>query len=1199
MLQGSGQPPEISAQPKSQHTSIAPPLLDKYNPPRMMMWRLPNGGLVYPMLLRMFVLILFQASTVAAIAGPPTLTELRQEFEKPPEAARPWVYWFWMDENISRSGITADLEAMQRVGLGGVILFDVSDGIPAGSVRLGSTEWHELFKHTIAEAARLKLQVSVHNAPGYTSSGGPWITPDQAMQRLVFSKTNLIGPSHFSGRLPDLPEADQSHPIATLAFPTLLGDGKPLRDYSPSLTTSEANNPTVSHLLDAHAATVATLRVPGPGRPEFIQLSFAQPYQASVLRLSGAEAKQSFQGVLQVSDDGKTFRSIREFTSVGASVTLGFEPVVARIFRVLFTQADPALKHLTFDELELEPQHRIKLHQAKSGLGAVPEREAGQRNDPQLPAEAFIDQSHLVDLTAQTDSSGALSWEVPAGGWTVLRLGYAPIGTLNRPATPGGVGLESDKLSRQATLTHFNGYLAKLIADAGPATGPVLSGVHIDSWEVKYQNWTPHFPAEFQKRRGYDLRRYLPTMTGRFITRPEISERFLWDIRRTVADLLADNYASCLAELVHAHGLKLSVQGYTSLGGGPFDDLVYGGRADVPMTEFWFTSSDPTELDLHPMASAAHAYGRPIVAAEAFTSMPIFAAWREHPFALKPLGDAAFCEGVNHFAIHRYAHQPWPNRRPGMTMGPWGLHYERTQTWWEQSRAWHEYLTRCQFLLQQGLFAGDLCYLSPEGAYATPPPRRSMNPPVPAGYDYDLAPPEVVLERMSVQARRLVLPDGMSYAALILPDTDLMTPRLLRRIKEFVAAGATVIGPRPVRSPSLTDYPQCDRAVTELASELWGQCDGKTVTRNRHGQGTVIWGEPLPEVLKAAGLGPDFQTLTTIEGSPLRWIHRQVDGADIYFVANANPRPVQVECQFRVAGKTPEFWYPDDGHIEQPGVWKATSAATIVPLKLDTGGSIFVVFSTNATAPAPAISFTRDGASEREAALTIDADGQFQLVATKSGNYQVQTAAKRVFQTAISAIPENMTVIGPWKVVFPTNSSAPRTVMFPKLTSWTTHENPEVKYFSGTATYQNSFVLSEQRFGPTRKLFLNLGRVAVIAELRINGKACGILWKPPFESDISTVAHPGTNTIEIKVTNLWPNRLIGDEQLPPDCRWRDPAGSDSALVEWPAWFLAGQPSPTGRQTFSTWKHWNKDAPLLESGLLGPVTIRFAEQRKLQ
>ncbi len=1108
--------------------------------------------------------------STASSAIEPT-ADLRANFQQPPPSVRPWVYWFWLNGNVTREGITADLESMQRVGIGGAILLDIVQDIPSGPVRFGTPEWRELFRHTVAEAGRLGLQITLHNAAGWTGSGGPWITPDLAMQKVVSAKTNVSGPAKFHGLLPAItPTTNSIHEIATLAFPTLVSDGAPVPGFAPKVTASISAGLDPAKLFDGNPATFITLPAPTSRKPQYLQLEFSEPFTASILKLTGVGQKQSFAGTLQVSADGRAFRTVREFLNKGNGVALNLDQISARYFRFLFTQADPSLTHLRFSELVMAPSHRIRWDQAKTGLGPLPAAYSQITALPKVPAFDVISTEHVIDLT---------------------------IGTLNHPAPSGGEGLECDKLSREAIETHFAAFVGQMITNVGAPASRSFTGAFIESWEVGFQNWTPRFREEFQKRRGYDLLPFLPIFTGRFVAGPEQSERFLWDVRRTIADLVADNYAGHFAELAHQHGLNLTIEAY---GNGPLDALEYAARADVPMGEFWNEADDNSRFHhSSTMSWVAHTWGKPVVAAEAFTAYPEAARWQNHPFSLKPMGDAAFCAGVNRLVIHRFAHQPWLDRRPGMTMGPWGIHYERTETWWEQSKPWHEYLARCQFLLQRGLFVADVCYLSGENAFFDPPPRERLDPSLPLGYNCDMAAPEVVLTRMSVKDGRLVLPDGMSYRLLVLPPSEFMTPRLLRRMKELVESGATVVGPRPAKSPSLEDYPHCDAELDQLGRAMWGPCDGKSILEHQCGKGKIIWGKPLAQVLVETGVEPDFQQLTKIPGHPLRWIHRGMDEAECYFVANSNREPILADCQFRVTGRAPEFWHPDNGEMEHPAIWREERGHTIVPLKLGPHGSIFVVFLKSSTNHNSILSVTRNGRSDFSADVTFGPETTLRFSATNLGLYQLTTGDGKVLNTEMRSLPKPCIISGPWDLSFLTNAGGPGHVVLNQLISWSQHPLAGVRYFSGTATYAKTFRLPPDFIATNRRVYLDLGKIEVIAELSVNGRDFGTLWKPPFEVDISSAVNPAENKLEIKVANLWPNRLIGDEQLPEDCQWRaDWSGQGLPLAKWPQWLLEGKPSPAGRLTFTTWKHWAKDSPLLPSGLLGPVTLRVAEQRNL-
>jgi hypothetical protein len=961
----------------------------------------------------------------------------------------------------------------------------------------------------------------------------------------------------------------------------------------------------------------------------------------------------------------------------------------------------------------------------------------------------------VLDLTSRMGHDGRLQWEVPEGQWTVLRLGHTSTGVENAPAPKTGRGLECDKLSKEGIEANFGGLMAKLVDDTRIKGGPANAGLvatHIDSWENGAQNWTAKMREEFQKRRGYDLLPLLPVITGRVMDSAEVSERFLWDLRQTITELVVENYAGHMRDLAHAAGLRFTVEAY----GAPCDSISYGGMSDEPMGEFW-TPSGAIET-CRGMASAGHVYGKRIIGAESFTSADQ-EKWREHPATIKALGDTAFCEGINRFVFHRYALQPWAqDRRPGMMMGPWGQHYERTETWWEQSAEWHRYLARCQFLLRQGLFVADICYLQPE----RPPQSFEAHPR--RGYDYDECGPDVVLKLMSVKNGRITLPDGMSYRLLVLPQTGQMTPPLLRKIKELAQAGASIVGPPPQKSPSLSGYPGCDREVSELAGQIWGSGDASQTAGRPLGAGRVFRQQEPEKLLADLGLPPDFTS-----GEPLRYIHRRVDGADIYFVANRTPRSVSTTGAFRVAGKAPELWWPDTGKVERAAVVQESNGRTSVGLTLGPSGSVFVIFRkplANAVAatkllhngelvlsaqvgsqpqvrieratyglpytpdgtrdvrqkvqqkvdagehsfqvsslaegddPAPqlvktlvvdyvisGIHYTVKGqdpatvhlvanavglvvekarygvlddpkrtrdvrdklqrlvdAGESSFPVSRMADGEdpavmvtktleleytldgkrisahgtdpevielrpfaaesalvaelhapnarkLALQAFQPGKYDVEFADGTRRQFGASEIPEAQEVSGPWSVQFDPRWGGPAQVTFDKLISWSSHADPGIKYYSGTAVYTTTVEVPPTLLKGDRRLYLDLGRVAVIAEVKVNGKRLPLLWKPPYRLDVTAAVRAGRNNIEVAVVNLWPNRFIGDEQLPEDSE-RNP---DGTLKCWPQWLLDGKPSPTGRYTFSMWRLWNKNDPLLDSGLLGPVKLIPAQE----
>jgi alpha-L-rhamnosidase len=579
-----------------------------------------------------------------------------------------------------------------------------------------------------------------------------------------------------------------------------------------------------------------------------------------------------------------------------------------------------------------------------------------------VPTNGAVSTRAVVNLSAKLGADGKLHWSVPTGQWVLQRIGHTTTGSSTRPPVAGGNGLECDKLSAAAMDAHFAGMMAKLIKTAGPLAGKSLVATHIDSWEVGSQNWTPKLREEFQKRRGYDLLPWLPCLTGAGVEKTSsvkigdaaMTARFRWDFAQTISELLAENYSGRLAELARKNGLRYSLEGYDL----PFgDEFTYTARADEPMTEFW-TAQRPgqgvTYRKAVEMASVAHVYGHAICGAESFTSGDN-EMWKLTPADIKALGDFEFSQGVNRFVVHRYAHQPYLDRVPGATMGPWGLHYERTQTWWEMSGAWHEYLARCQYLLRQGKFVADVLYLRPEvpnQTYFNPVPAP------PAGYRYDEISAEALGQRVSVKNGKLVLPDGMNYRVLVLPPMKTMTPALARKIRELISAGATVYASAasPAASPSLQDFPKCDDRLAKLGHEIWGDCNGQTVTAHSLGKGKLIWGQPLETVLAGLAVSADFSA-----NVKLNWIHRQADGAEIYFVANPENVPVEARCTFRVKGLRPELWHPETGTITPLACFEETTAGVTLSLRFEPSESAFVVFRQSAEGFDPVVSFRHNG----------------------------------------------------------------------------------------------------------------------------------------------------------------------------------------------------------------------------------------------
>lgn len=1180
--------------------------------------------------------------------------DLAKGFAQPPVSAKPQTWWHWVNGNISREGITADLEEMKRVGLGGAQMFNVSPA-PPGPVRFMSPEWRAMVKHAVSEADRLGLELCIHNCAGWSSSGGPWIKPEGAMQMLVWSEQRVTGPGHTAKSLPrPLTRVGFHKDIAVVAFPTPKSEASRIWDLAPRVSASEGAYLDAATISDGDVSTFAPIPTTGPDGRGSIDLRLDRPFTARSITLI-AGPRRCTGGELQVSDDGTNFRTACRFGPLSSESWLnpewftvqGFDQVTSRFFRVLLNAPDDGSRQATVAELDLSGGYRTGELAAK--IGAV-RHDVSPTSGVDLPAGDAIARGSVVDLTDRMSPDGRLDWDAPAGDWTVLRIGYTPVGKTNHPAPEEGTGLECDKLSAAAVDAHFEGMMAKVISDIGPLAGKTLKHVLIDSYETGPQNWTPSFREEFKRRRGYDLFAWFPTITGRVVDAPEASERFLWDFRRTISDMWAENYYGHFADLAHKNGMLLSAETY---GNGIFDDLACSKYSDIPMSEFWSGSGGDGGIGKE-ASSAAHTYGRPYVGAESFTSGDD--GWQYDPYSEKALGDLIWCSGVNRFIFHTYAHQPWFDRSPGMTMGSNGLHFNRMQTWWRQGAAWVAYITRCQYLLQRGQFVADLLYYAGENPISGLPGRPGLRPSPPPGYDYDGCGTDTLLTDASVHDGRIVLKSGMSYRLLVLPDTDTMTSGVLRRIRDLVKAGATVVGPKPARSPSLSDSGAGDAEIRQTADDVWGACDGKAVTGHSCGRGRVYWGKDIRDILTAMKAGPDFEF--TGKGSRLASIHRRDGSAEIYFVSNQRDRRDTVECSFRVTGKLPELWHPDTGRMERMARFAQRGGRTIVPLSFDPAGSVFVVFREPSVGVAPVadirrmdapsgarssarlfvlkavygilddpaksvdvtaqvaaqvedntlsveasnylagdpasmvvksmrVDYSIDGVRHSKTVregqfldlpddksvgypdfeLTLDRDRRPVLTAWKPGAYELTTASGRRTRIQARSVPDPITVPGPWEVRFDQKWGAPASTTFDRLTSWTEHGNPAIRYYSGTAEYVKGIDLPSSILGRDRVLSLDLGGLANLAEVSLNGRNLGILWKPPFRVDITGLVHAGKNSLRVRVTNLWVNRLIGDSALPQE----------------------------KRLTWTTFNPYNPQSPLMPSGLLGPVMVRAGER----
>lgn len=925
-----------------------------------------------------FAILLASALGALAASDP-----LESGFLSPPPQTKPWVYWYWISDHISRDGITRDLESMARVGIGEAFIGNIFlDDIPAGEVKVLSEEWWSLVEHAIREGGRLGVDIGMFNCPGWSQSGGPWIQPEQSMRALAHSEVELQGPAHFAGPL--RAPATNFQDVAVLAFPMPKSDADSIRQATLQVSCTPAVTNAVQ-LADGDLSTAIALP-DGAGRgnsPFTVEYRVAQSFTVRALEVTPAEEAFAADAELQVPDATGAWQTVRKFACDRSNMSRGvgfmprgpvcvaFPETTATAFRVVFTGAHGD-KHLRIAEIDLLAAPRLESYVEKQ-LGKMhptplPAWNTYLWSTQQEPQEKGLTlrPEDVRDLSRHLSPDGMLTWDVPPGRWKVLRMGMTPTGMRNSPASPEGQGLEVDKMNRKLARQHFDAFIGKILRRMPAKDRTALKHVVADSYEMGSQNWTDGLEAQFRKRYGYDPKPWLPVLTGRLVGSADQSERFLWDLRRLVADRVATDYVGGLRDACHANRLELWLENYGHWGF-PAEFLQYGGASDRVSGEYWVTG-DLGSIELRAASSCANTYGKPFVSAESFTGGPPF---QNAPAALKARGDWAFSEGVNHFVLHVYIHQPWEERVPGMNAW-FGSEFNRHNTWFDQSRNWVDYVRRSCWVLQQGTRVADIAYFIGEDA---PKMTGVRKPELPSGRDFDYINAGIIEERLRVKDGWLALPHGTRYRVLVLPEQGTMRPALLRKIRDLVKAGATIVGPPPEHSPSMEDYPRSDAQVRALAAELWGNTPGSASGEHPLGKGRVIWGKSLVEVLDALALPPDFESSV-----PLRFTHRRSADGDFYCVANPKAESLTTTVAFRAGNRDPELWWADSGRIERAAVYDVAEGRVRMPVTLGPNGSVFVSFRKPSVGNAERIvSVTREGrevlgttvsASPAEAAAT-------------------------------------------------------------------------------------------------------------------------------------------------------------------------------------------------------------------------------------
>lgn len=1082
-----------------------------------------------------FLLVFFLA-VLAAFSCFPSYAQqtddpLLEGFENPPDSARPRVWWHWMNGNITEEGIKLDLEWMHRVGIAGFQNFDAALQTPqVVEKRLAymTPEWKDAFRYAIHLGDQFGMEMAIAGSPGWSETGGPWVPASEGMKKYVWSETLLDGGKPFRGEIGHAP--GNTGPFQNIRFHDGSGAtaGPPPQFYAdvaviafrvpdgtyadhPKITCSgKGLNPAM--LNDGDLEKTTKVPIPPLGSQSWIQFEYPKPhtvYAVTYVTKDPSEVETYLTGIgpaekaLQASDDGQNFHQVASLSANDSpEETISFAPVTAKFFRVTFKHnappppphwlegRDPASfgrapatpQFYELAELVLRSDARVNHFEEKGAF--VTENDLYQYATPPVDASVAVRKSDVIDLTSKMRPDGELEWTPPDGKWMVLRIGYSLLGITNHPATPEATGLEVDKLDHRFVKNYFEKYLDSYKETVG-AEEMGKKGIQYvinDSWEAGSQNWTDNMLAQFKKLRGYDATPWLPVLTGRIVESSEASDRFLWDFRKTIADLIANEHYGQLEETLHERGMGHYGESHEEDRAFVADGMEVKKFNEVPMGAMWTQTPGVNKpqygynADDRESASVAHIYGQNIAAAESMTAAA--APWAWSPATLKPTADQELLEGINRFVIHESAHQPLVGKAPGLTLGPYGQWFNRNETWAEQAGPWISYLARSSYMLQQGRFAADVVYFYGEDSNLTAI-FGNKAPEIPEGFAFDYINADALIHELSVVDGEIVTKTGMRYKVLGLDAYSRhMSLPVLRAIYTLVQNGAAVAGPKPTDDPSLAD----DQAeFAKLSSELFG--DGSGV--HKVGRGAVYAGAPLQEAFQALNVKPDFDDSKNGKESDVKFVHRKMSSGDIYFVDNRSDHDDPIEATFRITGKVPELWRAESGTTESVSFTFADGRTT-VPLHLEPWGTVFVVFRK----PATETSYTVPQTTETTVA-TID---------------------------------------GPWQVAFQAGRGAPSSITLSELSDWSKNGVPGVRYFSGVGTYIKTVQAAPDWFHRGARLWIDLGDVKNLAVVTVNGKQVGEVWHAPYRVDVTSAIKPGANEIKIEVVNAWVNRLIGDQQ---------------------------------------------------------------------
>lgn len=1020
------------------------------------------------------------------LSGQPVMAEgfdtLKKTFIETPKDQPLAVYWYWIDGNMSEEGVVKDLQAMKKVGINRVQIGMIGDGqgAPTGPVKMFTKKWWKILHTMFKTATELDIEVGLFNCPGWSQSGGPWVKPEQSMRYLAAVNDTVQGPVKYHAALPALGKDGQD--VKVLAYPLV---------KSPVKFTAE------QQILE---------------EKEIIFKSEKSAVVRSLVLYPAKGGRANMQIAVKKGNDWKMIDTYHLDRS-NTQNNVGFIPLAPFVFSLPEVEGEEF--RITLSEkgfignIELSDIPQVELYAEKTLAKMFPEplpmwNEYLWRTQPEYAHVPMLQSNQVKDITANMTPDGTLVWNVPEGTWIISRTGMLPTGVTNSPAPKEGRGLETDKMSKEHIRAHFDNYIGKIINRIPAKDRKTFRYIIEDSYETGGQNWTDDLIEDFKQVYGYDPVPFIPALNGVVVGSPEITDRFLWDLRRLVADQVAYEYVAGLREVSHEHGFTTWLENYGHWGF-PGEFLQYGGQSDEIAGEFW-SFGNLGDIENRAASSCGHIYGKERVWAESCTCGG--SNFDLYPATMKQRVDRFFTEGINATLLHLYIQQP-DDRTPGINAW-FGNEFNRNNTWFSQLDVFLDYLKRCNYMLQQGRYVADVAYFIGED---TPKMTGVRNPEIPRGYSYDYVNAEVLMSAKAVNGK-LVLASGMEYSVLVLPKIETMRPELLAKIRELVKEGIVLQGPAPLRSPSLQNYPEADYQVREMAEEMWQRKTYAFAEKVKYGKGMIYPNASIEQIMADYGIQPDFTVSDPM--LPVLFIHLTTPEGEIYFVSNQSNETISFDANFRIKGKQPELWNPLTSEVRILPEQKQLTGATSIPMVMSPFESSFVIF--------------------------------------RHPIQEVKTNKNYPDAVCVASVK------GPWTIEFEENRGGSKEpVVTDVLFDWMESENPQIKYFSGNAVYKTSFEINRI---PETPVYIDLGKVMVMAKIRVNGVDAGGVWTTPYQINITDYLKEGVNELEIEVVNCWRNRMIGELSMPQSERF----------------------------TYHSAANIKADSEMQSSGLLGPVQV---------